>query len=120
MTTPISKPKHSFPLWTNLPTRLRAVVIGLVVFAVSANVWLLLLLNLNTVLAVALEVVFLGLVIWWSHGGGPPKATQAFREKVFRRTRLTAAQWLWGIIAAIFFAATVHAAIVLLFRFMPY
>jgi membrane protease YdiL (CAAX protease family) len=120
MTTPVSKPGHSFTFWTKLPTALRAVVTGLVVFAVSANVWLLLLLNLNTALAAALEVVFLGLVIWWSHGGGPPKAAQVFREKVFRRTRLTSAQWIWGIIAAVFFAATVHSSIVLLFRFMPY
>lgn len=120
MTIPISKPKHPFPLWTKLPITLRAIVTGLVVFAVPANVWLLFLLKLNTALAAALEVVFLGLVIWWSHGGGPPKAAQAFRKRVFRQTRLTAAQWLWGITAAFFFAATVHASIVLLFRFMPY
>jgi hypothetical protein len=29
-------------------------------------------------------------------------------------------QWLWGIVAAIFFAATIHASIVLLFRFVPF
>ena len=120
MTTPVSKPGRSFPLWTKLPASLRAVVTGIAVFAVTANVWLLLLLTLNTVLAIALEIVFLGLVIWWSHGGGPPRAGKAFRHRVFRRTRLTAAQWRWGIIAALFFAATIHASIVLLFRFMPY
>ena len=120
MTTPVSKPMHRFPLRTKLPTSLRAIVTGIVFFAVTANVWLLLLLTLNTMLAVALEVVFLGLVIWWSHGGGPPKAAQAFRQTIFRRTRLTAAQWRWGIIAALFFAATIHASIVLLFRFVPY
>jgi len=29
-------------------------------------------------------------------------------------------QWLWGLCAALFFAVTVHASIVLLFRFVPF
>jgi membrane protease YdiL (CAAX protease family) len=32
---------------------------------------------------------------------------------------LSPAQWFWSFLAAISFAATIHAAIVLLFRFMP-
>jgi membrane protease YdiL (CAAX protease family) len=38
----------------------------------------------------------------------------------FRRGRLPRTQWTWGVIAAIFFAATVHASIVLLFRVVPF
>jgi hypothetical protein len=33
---------------------------------------------------------------------------------------LSPKQWVWSVIAAIAFAATVHAAIVLLFRFLPF
>jgi membrane protease YdiL (CAAX protease family) len=29
-------------------------------------------------------------------------------------------QWVWGLVAAIFFAATIHAAMVLLFRLVPF
>src|SRR5213075_2235068 len=36
-----------------------------------------------------------------------------------RRRALSPAQWFWGAIAAVCFAATVHAAIVLLFRLVP-
>jgi len=38
----------------------------------------------------------------------------------FRRGALSRGQWTWGLIAAVFFAVTVHAAIVLLFRLVPY
>jgi membrane protease YdiL (CAAX protease family) len=49
-----------------------------------------------------------------------PRGAHAARAKAFRRDKLTSGQWLWGLIAAFFFAATVHASIVLLFRFISY
>jgi membrane protease YdiL (CAAX protease family) len=120
MPTPITISGHSPTLWTRLPVALRAILIGLVVFAISANVWLVLLLKLGTVPATGIEVIFLALLVWWSHGGGPPRGAKAFRVRAFRNIRLTPGQWMWGLIAAFFFAATVHASIVLLFRFVPY
>jgi membrane protease YdiL (CAAX protease family) len=42
------------------------------------------------------------------------------RADYFRVRQLSAAQWTWGIAAAVSFAVSVHAAIVLLFRFVPY
>jgi membrane protease YdiL (CAAX protease family) len=99
---------------------LPAIIAGFLITAAAGNVWLLLLLNMGVQLAAVIEVIFLALFLWWAHGGGPPRAAQAARVKVFRRSRLTSRQWLWGLIAALFFAATVHASIVLLFRFMPY
>ena len=39
---------------------------------------------------------------------------------MFRRSRLSPVQWFWGVIAALFFAATIHASIVLLFRLVPF
>ena len=99
-----------------------AVVTGLLVGMIPANVWLVLLLvlKLPVTLAAAAEIVFLVLYVWWARGGGPPKRLQATRADRFRVGSLSAAQWFWGIIAAVSFAATVHAAIVLLFRVVPY
>ena len=42
--------------------------------------------------------------------------TKPARATAFRRGRLSPTQWFWGVIAALFFAATIHASIVLLFR----
>ncbi len=106
--------------WTKLPIPLRAIVSGLLIALVPANVWPLLLLNLGVPLAATAEAIFLGLYLWWAGGGGPPRAAQAARARAFRRGRLSPTQWFWSIVAALFFAATVHASIVLLFRLVPF
>ncbi len=87
---------------------------------IPANVWPLLLVNLGAPLAAIAEIIFLALYVWWASGGGSPRTTQAARATAFRRGSLSATQWWWGAIAAIFFAATVHAAIVVLFRLVPF
>jgi membrane protease YdiL (CAAX protease family) len=107
-------------LWMKMPVSLRAIVSGILIGLSAANVWPLLLLNLGVPLAVITEAIFLALYLWWASGGGPPSATQAARTKAFRSGRLTPTQWFWGAIAALFFAVTVHASIVLLFRFVPF
>src|SRR5258705_2961211 len=107
-------------LWTKLPITLRAIFAGFLIAAAAANVWLLLLLSLRVQLAGIVEAIFLALFLWWARGGGPPSAARAARAKAFRQDKLTSKQWLWGLIAAFFFAAIVHASIVLLFRFMSY
>lgn len=106
--------------WTKLPVSLRAIIGGLVIALPAANVWPLLLLKLGVPFAAIAEAVFLALYVWWSGGGGAPRATRAARATAFRRGRLSARQWVWGVIAALFFAATIHASIVLLFRFVPF
>jgi len=106
--------------WTKLPISLRAIISGLLIALAAANVWPLLLLNLGVPLAAFAEAIFLALYLWWAGGGGPPRTTQAARATAFRRGRLSPAQWFWGLIAALFFAATIHASIVLLFRFVPF
>jgi hypothetical protein len=106
--------------WTKLPISLRAILFGIIIAFAAANVWPLLLLNLGVPLAAIAEAIFLTLFVWWAGGGGPPRTTQATRATVFRRGKLLPTQWLWGIIAALFFAVTIHASIVLLFRFVPF
>jgi membrane protease YdiL (CAAX protease family) len=103
-----------------LPLTLRAIVGGLLIGMIAANVWPLLILNLGAPAAAAIEVVFLGLYLWWAGGAGPPKTLAANRRDFARAGPLTARQWVWGLIAAVSFAATVHAAIVVLFRLIPF
>ena len=103
-------------LWTRLPIMLRAIVVGFIVascckcVAVTAP-------KVGVKLAVVFEGLFLTVFLWWAHGEGPPRATEAFRAKAFRRCRLTTRQWLWGLIAALFFCGhSSYIPIVLLFR----
>ena len=106
----------SISVWSKLPVSLRAILSGLLIALVAANVWPILLLNLSVPVAALVEMVFLGLYLWWTSGGGPPLRTRDSRRNAFRRIRLSREQWLWGIVGAIFFAVTVHASIVVLFR----
>ncbi len=107
-------------LWMRLPLIARAVVTGIPIGLVAANVWPLILLNLGTPLASVVEIAFLAVYVWWAAGGGWPHSLSAVRKANFRATQLSAQQWLWGALAALTFAATVHAAIVLLFRLVPF
>ncbi len=107
-------------LWARLPISLRAVMSGLSLTLAAINVWPVLLLKFGMPLAALGETIFLGLFLWWTGGGGPPHSTEAARAKAFRRGKLSVAQWFWGFIAALFFAAAIHASIVLLFRLVPF
>ena len=107
-------------MWAQLPGSLRAVISGLLIALVPANVWPPLLLTLGVPLAATTEAIFLALYIWWASGGGPPRTSKATRGAAFRRRALTSMQWMWGVVAALSFAATIHAAIVLLFRLEPF
>jgi membrane protease YdiL (CAAX protease family) len=106
--------------WANLPLSLRAIISGLLLTISAINVWPLLLLNLGMPLAALAETIFLGLFLWWAGGGGPPRSTEAARAAALRSGKLSSQQWLWGLVAALFFAATIHASIVLLFRLVPF
>jgi membrane protease YdiL (CAAX protease family) len=107
-------------IWEKLPVALRAILTGLAIALPAANVWLLLLLSLGVPLAATAEAVFLAVYLWWASGGGPPRTTQAARGAAFRRGALSPAQWAWGLIAALAFATTIHAAMVVLFRFVTF
>ncbi len=87
---------------------LRAVVAGLWIAIVATNVWPLLLLNLGVPAASIIEVIFLALYVWWAGGVGPP-ALRHFVGKCY-----CPHNGLGGLVAAFFFALTIHAAMVLL------
>jgi membrane protease YdiL (CAAX protease family) len=105
-----------------IPVIIRAIVGGLLVGMLPANVWLVFLvaLKLPVPLAMAAELLFLGAYLWWVRGGGPPKRLHTVRADYFRARSLSGAQWSWGLVAAFSFAVAVHSAIALLFRVVPY
>jgi membrane protease YdiL (CAAX protease family) len=107
-------------LWARLPIALRAVISGLLIAMIAANVWPLLLFSFGAPLGALAEGIFLAFYVWWAAGGGPPLRTKSTRAAAFRRGPLSPSQWLWGLIAAFFFAATVHASMVVLFRLVPF
>jgi membrane protease YdiL (CAAX protease family) len=104
---------------SRLPITPRAVLGGLLVGMVAANIWPLLLYKLGAPVAAVIELVFLGLYFWWFTGAAPG-AWKAQRTDLGRGGKLSGAQWGWGLLAAICFAATVHSAMILVFRFVPF
>src|SRR3984957_11174594 len=106
--------------WAKLAISLRAVVSGLFLAVISLNVWPVLLAILPLPLAAAAEAAFLLSFLWWVAGGGPPDSTKSDRAASFRSGKLSVMRWVWGLCAALFFAVTVHASIVLLFRVVPF
>jgi membrane protease YdiL (CAAX protease family) len=107
-------------LWTRVPVIIRALIGGILIGMLAANVWPILLLKLGMPRAAVVELIFLGLYAWWAAGGGPPTRFKAIRADYFRVRSLSGSQWLWGVVAAVTFAASIHAAIVLLFRLVPF
>jgi membrane protease YdiL (CAAX protease family) len=106
--------------WSRVPVIIRAVVGGILIGMIAANLWPILLLKIGMPLAAGAELTFLALYVWWAAGGGAPARFKAIRADYFRAGPLSLAQWCWGIIAAVAFAATIHAAIVLLFRLVAF
>jgi membrane protease YdiL (CAAX protease family) len=106
--------------WGRLPTTVRAIVAGLAIGLIGANVWSLLLVGFGPLVAAIVEPLFLILYLWWASGHGPPRRTLGARRRAFRAPTLSAAGWIWGLIAAVAFAASVHAAMVILFRLTPF
>jgi membrane protease YdiL (CAAX protease family) len=98
----------------------RAVVVGALIALIAANVWPVLLVRLSVPYAATVELLFLGLYVWWARGGGPPRSTRAVRRVAFRSGALSPTQWFWGLLGGFSFAVAIHAAIVLLFRFTPF
>jgi hypothetical protein len=67
-TTPIGR------VWVRIPVVIRAIVSGLLIGMIAANIWPIFLLRLSMPLAAAAELFFLGAYVWWAAGGGPPRS----------------------------------------------
>ena len=112
-------------LWQRLPVIVRAVITGLLVCLPAANVITVLAIGLGSsptrlVLVALLETTFLTAYLGWTRGGGPPRSLKAGRVFASRAGTFSAQQWLWGVIGAVGFAITIHAAMVVVFRLVPF
>ncbi len=107
-------------MWSRIPVIVRAVIVGILVGLIAANLWPVFLFKLGMPVAAGAEALFLLAYIWWVRGGGPPRAWKAARAENFRSRKLTARDWSWGLIAALAIPASVHAAMVVLFRLVPF
>jgi membrane protease YdiL (CAAX protease family) len=105
--------------WRGVAQDLGAVLLGLVVGLAAANVWPLLLISLGAAAAAAVEVLFLGAYVAW-FSGAIPGPWRRQRLDLGRGRMPARGQWGWGLLAAFAFAATVHAAIVVLFRLVAF
>ena len=74
--------------WVRLPVVIRAIVSGLLIGMIAANIWPIFLLKLGMPIAAAAELLFLGAYVWWAAGGGPPRSLQAARAEYFRKSPL--------------------------------
>ena len=110
--------RHS--VWGGLPEGGRAIFAGLVIGLLGANVWPLLLLGFGMPTAALGELAFLAIYVVWARGFLPPASTRSARRMASRATKLTHGHWIWGLPAAVAFAAVVHSAMVLLFRLTPF
>jgi membrane protease YdiL (CAAX protease family) len=123
---PVTMPKHVPSLWPRLPVIVRAVIVGLLVCLPAANVITALAVGIGMSSVGAMEVVatlevaFLLLYLWWTRGGGPPRSTKSARARACRAGSFSLRQWMWAIAAALAFAVTVHAAMVVTFRLVPF
>lgn len=64
--------RHAPSPWTRVPIALRAILGGFLFAAITANVWLLLLLKLGVERAAVIEAIFLALLLWWARGSRSP------------------------------------------------
>lgn len=98
-----------------------AVTGGLLVGMIAANIWpvLLTLAKLDAVTASVVEVVFLLTYALWFTGVLPGPWRRG-RRNLGRGGPLRSGQWGWGVLTAFAFAGTIHAAMVVLFRLIPY
>src|ERR1700739_1312941 len=88
-------------MWNRIPVVARAVITGILVGLIAANLWPVFLFKLGMPKAAAVEAVFLAVYVWWVRGGGPPKSWKAVRAENFRSRKLSARDWTWGLIAAV-------------------
>jgi membrane protease YdiL (CAAX protease family) len=122
-----SSPELPPGLWWRFPVIVRSVVVGFIVSLPAANVIPTIALGIGpastpttqTVAGLA-GIVFLTAFLWWTRGGGWPRSTSAARARATRVGPFSGRQWILSFGAALAFAILVHAALVVLFRIVPF
>ncbi len=101
--------------WERIPMAVRAIVVGLLVFAIMGNVAVNLLLIPAPWSGVAIAIVLWAYLRYFS-GHWWPKATSESRRVRFRATKLPMRVWKWSLIAALLAVVVMQSSAVVLGR----
>jgi membrane protease YdiL (CAAX protease family) len=103
--------------WQRIPVLVRAIVEGLLVYAVVGSLARAAIL---VFIPAPWSLVVMGAVLWvyWRYfsGSGWPRSTARARRRSFRATRLSANVWTWSLIAALLAAVAMESSFVVTFR----
>ena len=107
--------------WQHIPPVIRAIVLGLFVFAIAGSVARMVILVL---VPAPWSIVMMGCVLWvyWRYFSGSwwPKSTAQARRNRFRATRLSESVWRWGLCAAMLGVVVLQSAFVVTFRVLEF
>jgi len=107
--------------WQRIPVVIRAIVLGLFVFAIAGSVARMVVLVL---IPAPWSVVVMGGVLWayWKYFSGSwwPKSTAEARSNRFRATELSAGVWKWSLMAAMLVVVVMESGFVVTFRILKF
>jgi membrane protease YdiL (CAAX protease family) len=106
--------------WQRIPVVVRAIVVGFVVFEIGVGAWLV----IAALVPAPWSIVMMGGILWayWKYfsGNGWPQSTVEARRSRFRATKMPAAVWKWGLMAAMLFVVVVQSGFVMTFRIVEF
>lgn len=107
--------------WKRIPIVIRAIVVGLLVFASAGAVARTLVLVLVPAPA---SIAVMGGVLWiyWKYFSGSwwPRSTAEARSSRFRATRLSGGVWKWSLTAAMLAVVAMESGLVITFRILEF
>jgi len=107
--------------WQRIPVVIRAIVLGLFVFAIAGSVARMVVLVL---IPAPWSVVVMGGVLWayWKYFSGSwwPKSTAEARSNRFRATELATGVWKWSLMAAVLVVVVFESGFVVTFRILKF
>jgi membrane protease YdiL (CAAX protease family) len=108
-------------LWQRIPLVIRAIAVGLFVFAIAGSVARMAILAL---VPAPWSIVAMGAVlcVYWKYFSGSwwPKSTAQARRNRFRATRLAKSVWGWSLFAAMVGVLVMEAGLVITFRILEF
>jgi membrane protease YdiL (CAAX protease family) len=110
-----------FRAWQRIPLVIRAIVVGLVVFAIAGSVARIVIFLL---VPAPWSIAMMAGVLWvyWKYFSGNwwPESTAQARRNCFRATRLSNSVWTWSLIAAMLGVIVMQSSFVVTFRIVEF
>ncbi len=107
--------------WQRIPVVIRAIVLGLFVFAIAGSVARIVIL---VFIPAPWSIVVMGGVLWiyckYFSGSWWPKSTAEARSNNFRATKLSTGVWKWSLIAAMLVVVVLESGFVITFRILEF